>query len=103
MEQFSLDPVRPDDPARALARAERLLACFQQAVGHELPNLLVALQGTARLLEQDAGDRLDAETRSGLVRLGNLAARVHEVVAALAEVGRLCRRVEPRAELSLED
>ena len=103
MEPSSADFVHLDDPAQALARAERLLACFQQAVGHELPNLLVALQGTARMLEQDAGDRLDPETRTGLARLGRLADRVHDVVAALAEVGRTCRRVEPPVELSLED
>ncbi|MBI1916355.1 MAG: HAMP domain-containing histidine kinase [Planctomycetes bacterium] len=103
MEPSSADSVRPDDAARALARAERLLACYQQAVGHELPNLLVALQGTARMLEQDAGDRLDAETRTDLVRVSDLAARVHDFIAALAEVGRICRRVEPPAELSLED
>src|SRR5262249_35917259 len=103
MEPSLVDSADPDDPARALARAQRLLACFQQAVGHELPNLLVALQGTARVLEQEAGDRLDAETRSGLLRLGDLAARIHQFVVALAEVGRTCRRVEPLAEVSLED
>jgi signal transduction histidine kinase len=89
----------PDD----LARAERLLACYQQAVGHELPNLLVALQGTARLLEQDAGDRLDPETRTGLVRLADLAGRVHDFVAALADVGRTCRRVERAEEMALAE
>src|SRR3954453_685971 len=99
----SVDPVRPDDPARALARAERLLACYQQAVGHELPNLLVALQGTARLLEQDAGDRLDPETRTGLTQLADLAGRVHDFVAALADGGRACRRVELAEEVALED
>jgi len=96
-------PVRPDDPVRSLARAERLLACYQQAVGHELPNQLVALQGTARMVAQDAGDRLDAETRAGLIRVAELARRVHDFVAVLADVGRTCRRVEPPQAVALEE
>jgi len=103
MEQIPAVPVRPDDPVRSLARAERLLACYQQAVGHELPNQLVALQGTARLLEQDAGDRLDPVTRADLTRLAELARRVHDLVAALADVGRTCRHVEPPEEVALEE
>src|SRR5262249_38027329 len=69
MEQFPAAPVRRGARVRRLAGVERLRVCYQQAVGHELPNQLVALQGTARLLEQDAGDRLDPETRADLTRL----------------------------------
>src|SRR5262245_23104961 len=103
MEQPLHSSVHPDDPAQALARAERLLACYQQAIGHDLPNRLVVLQGTARMLEQDAGERLDPALRADLVRLAELARRVHDFIAALADVGRTCRRAEPAEEVSLEE
>ena len=47
---------------------ERLLACYQQALGHDLPNKLVALQGIARLLEEElAEDMLVVEEEVDLV------------------------------------
>jgi signal transduction histidine kinase len=70
---------------------ERLLACYQEALGHQLPNRLVALQGLARLLEESAGDRLGPEVRSEVARLGDLARDTDRLVRALADIGRLCR------------
>src|SRR5437899_1008822 len=43
---------------RRLERLERLLACFQKALGHEMPNQLVAIGGLLRLLELEEGERL---------------------------------------------
>src|SRR5262245_60700475 len=93
----------PDGVARRLALTERLLACYQQALGHELPNQLVALQGLARLVEADAGERLDEEGRACLVRLADMARRAHAFVAELADVGRTVRKAEAPAEVSLEE
>jgi signal transduction histidine kinase len=70
---------------------ERLVGCFQTALGHELPNRLVALQGLARLLEPDAGARLDADGRAALLRVADLTRGVDSLVRRLAEVGRLSR------------
>src|SRR5262245_9441918 len=95
--------VPPDDPAHALLLARRLLACFQDAVGHDLPNQLVAIQGLARLLEQDEADRLSPDGRESLSRLAHLTRRVHTAVSALADAGRCCRAAEPAAPCALAE
>jgi signal transduction histidine kinase len=76
---------RDGDPAGPL------LACFQEALGHQLPNHLVAIQGLARLLEEGEGTNLGPEGRDQLGRLAALARNTDRLVRALAEVGRLCR------------
>jgi signal transduction histidine kinase len=76
-------------PARAVA--DGLLDCFQEALGHQLPNHFVALQGLARLLQETEGPRLSAEGREYLGRLATLAGQSARLVRALAELGRLCR------------
>lgn len=76
--------------ARRLRHAERLLACFQKALGHELPNQLVAAQGLARLLEEE-GNRLSPEGRECLGRLAAAVGRAHALVSELAELGRAGR------------
>ena len=82
-------------------QAEQLLACFQKALGHELPNQLVALQGLARLLEGEAG--LSPEVRSLAGRLADLARRADGLVRALADLGRLCRDRPPGPPLAPAD
>lgn len=68
-----------------------LLDCYQEALGHELPNHLVALQGIARLLEEEEGSRLCAEAQQRLQRLAGLSQELHHLVRALADIGRTCR------------
>jgi signal transduction histidine kinase len=77
--------------ARRLRYAERLLACFQKALGHELPNQLVAIQGLSCLLQQDEADRLSPEGRECLGRQAAAVRRTHALVNELAEVGRAGR------------
>jgi signal transduction histidine kinase len=67
-----------------------LLAAFQEALGHELPNRLVAIQGLARLLEVDVAG-IGAEHRLLLARIAEGAERAHRLVRTLAQVGHLCR------------
>jgi signal transduction histidine kinase len=90
--EIVLDFDRPRVSASGLpAPGDRLLACFQEALGHQLPNHLVALRGLARMLADAEGDRLDDEGRIYLERLEALAGRVDQTVRALADLGRLCR------------
>jgi two-component system, NtrC family, nitrogen regulation sensor histidine kinase NtrY len=95
------NPGSPDTVSGQRSRAERVLAAYQQAVGHDLPNRLVVLQGLARMLEQSAAERLEPEERASLIRLADLARDAHGFVASLAEVGRACLRIETRQATSL--
>jgi signal transduction histidine kinase len=88
--------------AADLGRAERLLTCFQKALGHELPNQLVAIQGLVYLLREE-GERLGPEGRDCLQRLADVAQRTHTLVRELADVGRIARQQLPSGETKLSD
>jgi two-component system phosphate regulon sensor histidine kinase PhoR len=88
---------------RRLGRAERLLACFGKAVGHELPSRLVAILGLLRVLEADAADQLAPEIREGLFRLTAVTQRARTLVADLAELSRGDRNPQPRETVNLAE
>jgi signal transduction histidine kinase len=92
-----------DDPARAPAIAQRLLACYQQVLGHDLPNKLVALQGFAQVLERELPGEIGDEARDCLNRLIAISREVHVHISALADVGRACRKVEALTPVCLDD
>jgi signal transduction histidine kinase len=81
-------PLQPGSPQ------ERLLAAYQQALGHELPNHLVAIQGMVHLLQTEEANRVSPDGREFLNQLASAARRTHEVVRALAEVGRAIRSAQ---------
>jgi signal transduction histidine kinase len=93
----------PDDPARRLARAERVLACFQRALGHDLPNQLVALRGLLQVLELEEGGRLSAEGRDYLRRLATVTGRLQDLLGTLKTIGRAAADPGPAEEVSLAE
>jgi signal transduction histidine kinase len=82
----------PDRPADRVERErlEQLAACFQLFVGHELPNMLVSIQGFARLLAGSTA-RLDDESRLLLDRIAALTRKADLASRRLAEIGRILR------------
>ena len=78
-------------------KGDGLLACLQKALGHALPNQLVATQGLLRLLEQEEGPRLSPEGQDYLRRVVAAAQRSHALITELAELVRAVRNVEPPA------
>jgi light-regulated signal transduction histidine kinase (bacteriophytochrome) len=92
-----------EHPCPRLQRSDWLLAGYQMALGHELPNSLVSMQGLARLVLADQADRLDPDSRDLLERLADLAQRTDRMVRALAEVGRLERDPGPPEMVPLID
>ena len=74
-----------DAPAGA-APAEALFACLGKALGHELPNHFVAIQGLARVLEWEELDRLSNDGKNYLRRLAGAAERAHGLIRTLADV-----------------
>src|SRR5207253_9653137 len=91
------------DPHPTSERTGRLLACYQKALGHELPNQLVAVQGLLRLLDAEAGHRLDADDRALLQRVIALAQRAHGLVNELAELSRAGREQPPAGGADLAE
>jgi signal transduction histidine kinase len=101
---FDYDPaIGPGPEGRSRERTDQLLGCYQQALGHELPNLLVSLQGLARLLCEEQGARLDPEGRSLLDRLAGLARKADTLARSTARVGRIYRDYGPLSRVSLSD
>lgn len=66
--------------------AESLLLCLRKALGHELPNQFVAVQGLVRVLEWEEFHRLSAAGQDYLRRLGAAAERAHGMIRTLADV-----------------
>jgi signal transduction histidine kinase len=69
---------------------QALLACFQLALGHELPSGLLVMQGFARMV-QEQGPGLEEERHALLSRLVSVTQRADGLVRRLAQIGRLCR------------
>jgi signal transduction histidine kinase len=89
-----------DQPGRS---RERLLAAYQQALGHELPNRLVAIQGLVQLLQLEEADKLGPEGREYLDRVAGLSRRAHELVRALAEIGQAVRAAQSSEPTEIAD
>jgi signal transduction histidine kinase len=105
MDELSPSPAEqvPADPGRRLARAERILACFQKALGHDLPNQIVALQGVLQVLELEEGSRLSTEGRDYLQRLSAITGRLREALLTLRAIGRAGTDLGVVEEISLAE
>jgi signal transduction histidine kinase len=91
-----------DQRPQASESLERLLSLLQKALGHELPNQLIAVQGLARLLEAET-EGLSDDGKEYLQRLGAAAQRSHEMIRALADFLRALRAVKPGTRVSVAD
>lgn len=101
---FDYDPALQSDPAApARDQIQRLIGCYQQALGHELPNYLVALQGLARLLAAEHARHLDAEGLHLLQRIADLARTSDELARAVAAIGKTCRAAVSVEHVFLSD
>jgi signal transduction histidine kinase len=92
------------DPCRrTLEQARRLLDCYRLAVGGELPDKFVALQGLTRLLAEEEGGRLSADGRAYLARLADQVQAIDGLIRALANLGQLAGRPAPAGRVSLAE
>src|SRR5438270_183588 len=86
---------------RRVLLGEQLLALFRQAMGHDMPNHLVALQGLVRLLEMDEKDRLSLAGQDYLARLTAIQERVEALVRMLSDICRAGRSEQSPERLAL--
>src|SRR5262249_16043222 len=73
---------------RELERADQVLACLRRALGHDMANHLVAIEGLLRILEMEEGEHFGAAGKDYVRRIGNVTERVHTLVSSLAEICR---------------
>jgi signal transduction histidine kinase len=99
---FAAEKVPPSSPG-SLQQLDQLARCYRKALGHELPNLLVALQGLARTLELEQGERLDDEGRAYLDRIIQAAQKADTLTRTLAGLGKLAGPENPPEPVALDD
>jgi signal transduction histidine kinase len=75
-----------------LERANRELEGFSYSVSHDLRAPVRAIEGFARILEEEAGERLDAEARRYLGLVRDNGRRMGVLIESLLEFSRLGRR-----------
>jgi light-regulated signal transduction histidine kinase (bacteriophytochrome) len=97
----SPEPAR--DSGKQLARAERVLASFQQVLNHDLPNQMVAIQGLLQVLELEEGSRLSAEGQDYVRRLAAVTRRVQDMLATLKAILKAGAEPGPAEEVALAD
>jgi signal transduction histidine kinase len=75
-----------------LERANRELEGFSYSVSHDLRAPVRAIEGFARILEEEAGERLDAQARRYLALVRDNGRRMGVLIESLLEFSRLGRR-----------
>ena len=84
-------------------RLERRLEIIRKAVGHDLPNQLVVIQGLLQLLVLEESSRVSAEGQEYMRRLGGASARALEMVHLLKNIMRVGTQPEKGEAISLKE
>jgi signal transduction histidine kinase len=81
-----------EERAAELEQANKELESFTYSVSHDLRAPLRAVDGYARMLEEDYGERLDAEGRRLLTVMRNSATHMGQLIDDLLAFSRLSRK-----------
>jgi PAS domain S-box-containing protein len=81
--------------------ANQELEAFSYSVAHDLRAPLRAIDGFSRALEEDAGDRLDAESRNHLARVRARTQDMATLIDGLLQLSRLNREPVSRHRVDL--
>ncbi len=92
-----------NDLNRRLEGAERLLACFQKVINHDLPNHLVAVLGLLQLVQQEDQGGLSADGRRNVQRAADAARRALDRIQTLKDLGQLILQGEVGEKTNLHE
>jgi len=85
-----------------LQQTNRELEAFSYTISHDLRAPLRHIDGYARMLQEDAGDQLDAEMRRYLDAIGNSARQMGMLIDDLLAFSRLGRKPVERVEIDMK-
>ena len=92
---------RVSERTRDLEHANKELASFSYSVSHDLRSPLRAVDGYARMLEEDYGERLDDEGRRLLGVVRDSSRRMGQLIDDLLNFARLGRQVPAKQALDM--
>jgi light-regulated signal transduction histidine kinase (bacteriophytochrome) len=92
---------RVADRTAQLQFANQNLEAFSYSVSHDLRAPLRAIVGFGEILEEDAGDRLDEESRKSLHQIRASARQMQELIDGMLEMARVAKVVLRRVDVDL--
>ncbi len=92
---------RVTDRTTQLQAANQNLEAFSYSVSHDLRAPLRAIIGFGEILEEDAGDRLDDESRRSLHQIRASARHMQELIDGMLEMARVSKVVLRRVDVDV--